>query len=78
MCVPVEASHSICGQFEKDTDSSNLVVTINETWISFYDLEAKQNRWNEDTLGLHGLRKFYFQKSAGKEHSSVFGVAKES
>ncbi|CAH1111891.1 unnamed protein product [Psylliodes chrysocephalus] len=38
----VEASSSICARFEKDADFLCRVVTMDETWVYFYDPKTKQ------------------------------------
>lgn len=39
--VSVEASRSICVHFAEDVDYFNGVVTMDETWIHFYDPQTK-------------------------------------
>ena len=71
-CARVEASRSICARFENDVDFLNLIVTMDETWVLFYDPETKQQSMEWRHSGSPRPKKFRVQKSAGKVLASVF------
>lgn len=68
----VEASRSICARFEEDPDFLSRVVTMDETWVHFYDPETKQQSMEWKHRGSPRPKKFRVQKSAGKVLASVF------
>lgn len=68
----VEASRSICARFENDVDFLNRIVTMDETWVHFYDPETKQQSMEWRHSGSPRPKKFRVQKSAGKVLASVF------
>ena len=68
----VEASRSICARFENDVDFLNRIVTMDETWIRFYDPDTKQQSMEWRHSGSPRFKKFRVQESAGKVLASVF------
>lgn len=68
----VKSSRSLCALFDKDPDFLNRVITMDETWLYFYDPETKQQSMEWRHSGSPRPKKFRVQKSAGKVLASVF------
>mgnify|MGYP005985168641 CR=1 FL=1 len=63
-------SRSCCVLFHEHLDFLNHLITMNETWLYFYDPETNQQ--------VHGMETFWYprnfgcKKSAGRVFASVF------
>jgi len=59
--------------FRRDpNDFLSRLVTVDETWLYHYDSETKQQSMEWRHSGSPRLKKFRFQKSAGKVLTSIF------
>ena len=68
----METSRSLCALFDDDPDVLNRVITMNQTWLYFYDPEAKQQSMEWRDSDSPRPKKFRVQRSAGKVLASVF------
>ena len=73
----VEASRSICARFENDVDFLNRIVTMDETWVHFYDPETKQQSMEWRHSGSPRPKKFRVQNLLEKFLLQFFGIIME-